>query len=74
MFVNLKYIGLANILMDFSKQSSIHGELLQDSVNKNNLLKEYKKYSESKFKEGSYKIKEILKHGSLKNMVRIIYE
>jgi lipid-A-disaccharide synthase len=74
MFVKLKYVGLANILMDFSKQSSIHGELLQDSVNKNNLLKEYKKYSESKFKEGSYKIKEILKHGSLKNMVRIIYE
>ena len=71
-FVKLKHVGLANILLDFSGFKPLHVELLQDEVTSDNLLEEYEKIDKKSFFENSLKIREILKNGSLNNILDII--
>jgi len=70
--VKLPYVGLANILLDFEEKEPLHKEFLQDSVTKENLLKEFETINIEDFKKKSSLIKEILKYGSSKNMAKIL--
>jgi len=71
-FVNLKYVGLANILFDFSEKKPLHVELLQGDVTSKNLYNEYKKIDKNEFFKESLHVREILQKGSLDNMLDII--
>ncbi len=73
-FVKLKYIGLANIILNFEKEKPLHKELIQDKVNKINLLKEYKDMDREKFFKQSQKLKNMLKHGSALKVSKLINE
>ncbi|MDR0408618.1 MAG: lipid-A-disaccharide synthase [Campylobacteraceae bacterium] len=72
-FVKLKYVGLANIIFDFYKEPPLHAELLQEDVNVQNLLDEYKNTDKESFFEHSKKLKEILKHGSSEVVAKLVY-
>ncbi|MFK5881671.1 MAG: lipid-A-disaccharide synthase [Sulfurospirillum sp.] len=71
-FVKLKHVGLANILFDFSNRPPLHVELLQDEVTSDNLYNEYIKIDKEEFFKNSLHIREILKKGSLNDMLDII--
>lgn len=71
-FVKLKHVGLANIIFDFEKMTPLHGELLQDDVNVNNLMNAYEKMDTKAFFEQAQKLKKILKHGSTEAMIKIM--
>ena len=71
-FVKLKYAGLANILLDFSGLKPLHVELIQDDVTVKNLYDEYVNMDKNTFFKESLHIREILKNGSLNNMLDII--
>ena len=71
-FVKLKYVGLANILFDFSGKKPLHVELLQGDVTSKNLYNEYKKIDKNEFFKESLSVREILQKGSLDNMLDII--
>ncbi|HIO90963.1 MAG TPA: lipid-A-disaccharide synthase [Campylobacterales bacterium] len=73
-FVKLPYVGLANIIMDFFGKEKIHKEYLQQEVSVVNLLDSYKSMNREKFMKKSIELKEILKDGSVKNMIKILKE
>ncbi len=70
--VKLPFVGLANIILNFENKEPIHSEYLQDEVTVENLLKEYKNFKKDKFIKASLELKDILKHGSSKNMKKIL--
>ncbi len=70
--VNLNHVGLANIIMDFEKQQAVHQEFLQDDVTKENLLNAYYSFDKEAFSQNSQKLKDILAHGSVKNVVKML--
>ncbi|WP_200763647.1 lipid-A-disaccharide synthase [Nitrosophilus alvini] len=72
MFVKLKHVGLANIIMDFLNEESVHPELLQEEVNVQNLLKYYKELDREKFLENSLRLRTVLKHGSAKRVADML--
>ena len=71
-FIKLRHVGLANILFDFSDKPPLHVELLQDDVVSENLYNEYKKIDKEEFFKESLHVREILKKGSLDDMLDII--
>ncbi len=72
MFVKLPYVGLANLLLHFSNNPPMHTELLQDTVTVDNLLKAYIELDEEKFNKDSIAIRELLSHGSVKNLHNLL--
>ena len=70
--VKLPYVGLANILLDFENKPALHKEFLQKDVTVENLLEEFRSFDKEKFLKGSQEIKDILKHGSSKQMIKEI--
>ena len=70
--VKLPFVGLANILLDFEGKPPLHKEFLQKEVTKDNLLDEFRTFSKEKFLKGSLEIKNILKYGSTKHMIKEI--
>jgi len=71
-FVKLKYVGLANIIFDFSGFEPLHVELLQEDVTVENLMKEYGQIDRELFFKNSQKLHTILKHGSKNEMIKLI--
>ena len=71
-FVKLKHVGLANIICDFEGFKPLHVELLQEDVTVENLIREYKSTNREKFFKNSLKLREILKYGSVNNMVKLM--
>jgi len=71
-FVKLKYIGLANLILDFEGYKPLHKEFIQNEVNVENLLNEYKNLDREEFFKQSIKLKEILKHGSSANVAKYL--
>lgn len=68
-FLNIKYVGLANILYQkISKNDIFHLELLQDELNSANLLKAYKNFNCDDFILKSSKIRKYLQNGSAKEV------
>ena len=72
MFVKLKHVGLANIIMTFEGEEPLHEELLQDEVTVENLLNEYYTMDREYFFERATTLRRILQHGSAANVARMI--
>lgn len=49
MFVKIKYVGLANIILDFKGLEQLHQELIQNDLTIENLLNIYYNYDKDKF-------------------------
>ena len=72
MFVKLNFIGLANIFFEKMGKKPLHSEFLQEDVNVENLLNDYKNLDKKLFFENSKILREYLKNGSSQNVARII--
>lgn len=71
-FVKLKYVGLANLLFDFSGMEPLHEEFLQEEVTVENLLKAYENMDKEAFFDHAIKLRNLLKHGSQEAMIKIM--
>lgn len=74
LFVKLKYIGLANIFLDFAKKEPLNPEFLQDDVSVNKLYEAFIKYDYKGFFDKVSFLKEYLQFASAKNLAKILYE
>ncbi|MFA9372599.1 MAG: lipid-A-disaccharide synthase [Poseidonibacter sp.] len=72
MFVKLNYVGLANIFFEKMGKNPIHKEFLQEDVNLENLLQDYKTMNKKLFFDNSKILREYLQNGSSKNVAKII--
>lgn len=72
MFVKLKHIGLANIILDFANEQLLHEELHQNEVTCRNLLTHLAKTDRQKFLQNAQKLRNILKKGSAKEVSQMI--
>ncbi len=70
--VKLEYIGLSNIMFSKFQHRSMHPEFIQDKVTLNNLVNAFESYNTSRFLDDSKLLREYLKHGSSKNVAKII--
>lgn len=70
--LKIRYIGLANIFCEKMDKPPLHLELLQEDVNVDNLVKQYRKFNFKKFLNGSEDLRKYLKYGSSKNVAQII--
>jgi len=70
--LNIKSIGLSNILLQHYNSSTLHRELLQSDVTVKNLLKEYKSMDRELFKLKAKELKEYLKYGSSKRVAELL--
>jgi lipid-A-disaccharide synthase len=70
--VQLKHVGLANIIMDFEGKEAVHQEFLQDTVTPENLLHTYHHFDKTKFAQNAKTLKTILSHGSVKNLINLL--
>ncbi|WP_297195177.1 lipid-A-disaccharide synthase [uncultured Campylobacter sp.] len=73
-FVKLKYIGLANIMLDFAKNEILHPEFIQENVNEEKLYEAYKNYNYKEFFAKVSFLKEYLRFGCAKNLAKILLE
>jgi lipid-A-disaccharide synthase len=69
--VNLNYVGLANIIFEKEGLKEFHKEYLQ-KFDINKLMSEMKNAKIQEFKLKSKKLREILKFGAAKNIIKII--
>jgi len=70
-FVKLNYVGLANIIFEKEGLGEFHKEYLQ-KFDLSQLLEDYKNSSIKEFQKKSVKLREILKHGSASEVVKLI--
>ena len=71
-FIDLKFVGLANIILDFENKKPLHKEFLQNDVNRENLLKEYRELNREKFFENSKELREFLSINKKKELFKLI--
>jgi lipid-A-disaccharide synthase len=69
--VDLNYVGLANIIFEKEGLGEFHKEYLQ-KFDINELMSEMKNAKIQEFKSKSKKLREILKYGAAKNVIKII--
>ncbi|MEO1924343.1 MAG: lipid-A-disaccharide synthase [Nautiliaceae bacterium] len=69
--VNLKYVGLANIIFEKEGLGEFHKEYLQ-KFDIGYLIEDMKRNDIKKFQEKSKKLRDILKFGSAENMVKLL--
>lgn len=72
--VDLRYVGLGNILFDHEYHKSLHPELLQDKVTGENLYNTYIQMDKQRFFEDSSRLRNLLSHGSAKRVSEILKE
>lgn len=72
LLVNLKYVGLANIMFDFMKKPPLNAEFIQEKVTTQNLLNEYKNCDRVKFLLACKELRNYLKNGSSKNVADML--
>ncbi len=70
--LDIKYIGLANIMFDKFKHRPMHPELWQNEVTLENLLRDYREMDQEKFFDDALQLRGYLKHGSSKRVAQII--
>lgn len=74
-FLNIKYIGLANLLYEKIRQDeTFHIELVQEDLNVKNLINAFESAKESEFIEKSLRLRAYLKNGSAKAVARWLYD
>jgi lipid-A-disaccharide synthase len=72
--LNIEYAGLANIFSKDFQNRPMHKELIQEEVNLENLLKSFYEIDSKRFLEDSKALRSYLKHGSSKEVAKIIQE
>jgi lipid-A-disaccharide synthase len=72
LFLDIRYIGLTNIMLDKQNKPPLHHEFIQDDVTVTNLLNEYKNTDKQKFINNSKSLRKYLKHGSSQTVARYI--
>jgi len=70
--VKLEFIGLSNIMFKKFQHRSMHPEFIQDNVTVENLVHSFDSYDTTKFLDDSKLLRKYLKHGSSKNIAKII--
>lgn len=70
--VKLKYIGLANIILNFNERKAISQEFIQN-FNANNLIKAYENVDNESFLENSFWLREHLKNPTKKEIIDFIF-
>ena len=70
--VNMKHVGLANIMFMKYKNRTMHPEFLQDEVTVENLLKAYKEFKRESFLLDSKELRSYLEHGSATRVATIL--
>ncbi len=71
-FVKLPYVGLANIILDFANKPALHQELLQEDVNKENLLRAYHDRDNTAFERATKELKNLLQSGSTQHLIALM--
>jgi len=72
--LNITQVGLANIILTHYNGTTLHNELLQDTVTVDNLLNEYYNTDREIFRQKANELREYLNHGSSKNVASILEE
>ena len=70
--LNITHVGLANIILQHYNNTTLHNELLQESVTVDNLLKEYYENNREKFSLKASELRAYLAHGSSKNVAFLL--
>jgi lipid-A-disaccharide synthase len=70
--LNITQVGLANIILTHYNNTTLHNELLQESVTVENLLKEYYNTDRTIFANKAKELREYLAHGSSKSVAEIL--
>ena len=70
--LNIKQVGLANIILTHYNNTTLHNELLQEDVTVENLLKEYEETDRTIFANKAKELQEYLAHGSSKGVAKIL--
>ncbi len=70
--LNITHVGLANIILQHYNNTTLHNELLQESVTVDNLLKEYYENNREKFSLKASELRAYLSHGSSKNVAFLL--
>lgn len=74
-FLNIKYVGLANILYQHISQNELfHDEILQEDFNVARLLLSYTQNKNKDFISKSIKLRQYLGYGSVKQMCKLLLE
>ena len=71
-FLNIKQVGLANIILTHYNNTTLHNELLQEDVTVENLLKEYHQTNRELFEQKAHELRAYLSHGSSIGVAKII--
>ncbi len=71
-FVKLRYVGLANLILDFAGEEPLHPELLQEEATPEALLRAYATFDTERFMRRSGTLKKVLGHGSAQNVIKLI--
>ncbi|MBN2721896.1 MAG: lipid-A-disaccharide synthase [Campylobacterales bacterium] len=72
--LNIKLVGLANILLEKYNGTLLHEEFLQDEANAENLLNAYRQTDRAKFAKSAKALRDYLSHGSSEIVANIIME
>lgn len=72
MFVKLKFVGLANIILNFCGKEKLHEELIQNELTTRNLMFAYENCDRQKFTKICDEIRDYLRFGSAKNVANLI--
>jgi lipid-A-disaccharide synthase len=72
--LGIKQVGLANIILTYYNNTTLHSELLQEEVTVDNLFKEYYNTDRQIFAQKAEELKTYLSHGSSENVAKIIME
>ena len=70
--LGITQVGLANIILTKHNNTTLHNELLQESVTVENLLKEYYQTDKTIFKEKAKELREYLAHGSSEGVAKLL--
>ncbi|HIP61634.1 MAG TPA: lipid-A-disaccharide synthase [Sulfurovum sp.] len=70
--VKIPYLGLGNILLGYAKNKVLHPELIQKEVTVENLISSMQDMDRDKYFNDAKVLRKYLKHGSAKNIAKII--
>ena len=70
--LKIEQVGLANIILTYHNNTTLHNELLQEEVTVDNLIEEYLKMDYSKFADKAKELREYLEYGSSRRVLSLL--
>lgn len=71
-FVKLRFVGLANILLDFESMQQLHEELLQEDASPNEIVAALQRAAGDRFTRSAEGLRELLMHGAAQKMSNLL--